>query len=263
MRARGTHNERDLERGGSRQPRGFPRGTSQGTLRLVLLMLTLIAMLALLSDLPRTAFRRHPIEDPSHDPYPPTTDGEMQGLSGDGTTVDIGSDNSKERIDNHANVKEYVSAGSQEKEKEEASPPSFQRPPSAVESKETSTGKPVSKPTGTRASGPALRLLVITYKRAESLKRLLKSLDRAEYYGDRIDLDIWIDMPSGGSLDDAVVKVADGHAWNFGTKTVHKRESNGGLRAQWHDTWDASVPGGLKEVSVVKCVMLGADYSLQ
>ena len=110
--------------------------------------------------------------------------------------------------------------------------------------------------------GPALRLLVITYKRAKSLERLLKSLDRAEYYGDRIDLDIWIDMPSSGSYNADVVKVADDHAWKFGTKTVHKRASNGGLRAQWHDTWDASVPGGLKEDTPERALILEDDLEL-
>lgn len=98
----------------------------------------------------------------------------------------------------------------------------------------------------TRGS-PALRLIVLTMDRVEPLKRLLKSLRGAEYGGDAVDLDVWVDRGGNGLVSEAVLKEARGCTWVHGVKTVHVRERNVGLYDQWVHTWGLSVDGGLRE----------------
>ena len=51
---------------------------------------------------------------------------------------------------------------------------------------------------------------MLTYSRAVSLRRLLLSLSQADFGGDVVDLEIWIDAPrqgDGSSSLDSVVQV--------------------------------------------------------
>ena len=96
---------------------------------------------------------------------------------------------------------------------------------------------PSSKPTH-----PALRVLVITYNRAASLSRLLKSLSQAEYGEDRVDLDVWVDVPADGSgVNPGVMRATKEFEWPHGNYATHVQDSNVGLRVQWMDSWGKSL----------------------
>ena len=104
----------------------------------------------------------------------------------------------------------------------------------------------------------ALRIMVLTYNRVASLKRLLDSLCSAEYDGFRVDLDIWIDKSSKvDSVHDAdVLLVSAAVDWPFGIKTVHPQPTHAGLIAQWIDTWQPTA--STKEM----CVFLEDDLEV-
>ncbi len=94
----------------------------------------------------------------------------------------------------------------------------------------------------------ALRILVLTFNRADSLQRLLRSLREANYgENERIDLDIWIDKPEGNKPHDKeTVSVAEHGEWKFGRRRVHLREENKGLAHQWINSWQDSMDPGIK-----------------
>jgi hypothetical protein len=121
----------------------------------------------------------------------------------------------------------------------------------------------------------SLRVIVLTYKRHKSLARLLTSLHRSDFLGERVALDVWVDAPPRDAPpDDTVahqrtIAVArrftngvpmsanatdegdDGGAggllrrrWPHGEAHVHVRTDNAGLREQWLHTWRDSVDEG-------------------
>eukprot|EP01047_Picozoa_sp_COSAG01_P033949 COSAG01_NODE_2524_length_7505_cov_29.604915_4_plen_419_part_00 len=97
---------------------------------------------------------------------------------------------------------------------------------------------------------PVHRVIVLTMSRASSLERLLRSLHNAKYDGDCIAVDVWIDVKDDTPADQATLDVVAKFAaiWPHGGKFVsHVREQNVGLAAQWEETWDLSIPGGLRE----------------
>mmetsp|Transcript_23465 Transcript_23465/g.33716 ORF Transcript_23465/g.33716 Transcript_23465/m.33716 type:complete len:153 (-) Transcript_23465:177-635(-) len=78
------------------------------------------------------------------------------------------------------------------------------------------------------------RIIVLTQKRSESLRRLLNSLQEARYGNSRVELDIHIDAIKGGggepdSVDSEVRSVAEDAFWPYGKKTLIFEESNFGL----------------------------------
>eukprot|EP00040_Diaphanoeca_grandis_P034539 m.214691 g.214691 ORF g.214691 m.214691 type:complete len:522 (+) comp33176_c10_seq1:300-1865(+) len=93
-------------------------------------------------------------------------------------------------------------------------------------------------------SSAAMVIHVLTYKRHDSLQRLLTSLQASEYDGDVVDLNIMIDLPVGLPTHyAAVVQVATSFKWTHGLKTVVKHKTNMGLYGQWIDSWQP-VEGG-------------------
>eukprot|EP00924_Labyrinthula_sp_SR-Ha-C_P007157 snap_masked-scaffold_8-processed-gene-10.46-mRNA-1 protein AED:1.00 eAED:1.00 QI:0/-1/0/0/-1/1/1/0/609 len=88
---------------------------------------------------------------------------------------------------------------------------------------------------------PDLRVIVLTYNRAESLNRLLNSLNNAIYLNHKVDIDIFIDKPSDGKINFDVVQTSEDFNWKHGKKAVHQREKNAGLRKQWIHTWNESI----------------------
>ncbi|CAN8072239.1 unnamed protein product [Agarophyton chilense] len=88
------------------------------------------------------------------------------------------------------------------------------------------------------AEEPIARMIVITMDREKSLKRLLNSLELANYGEDHVDLDIWIDRPKDGNIHEGVLQVSREVNWNHGTKFIHKRIVNAGLYQQWIYTWN-------------------------
>lgn len=77
---------------------------------------------------------------------------------------------------------------------------------------------------GALAANPAI--VVVAHNRPDSLRRLLGSLERAEY-SCRVELVISID--GGGS--DEVVKVADEFKWQAGSKDIIRHQKRMGLRS--------------------------------
>ena len=85
---------------------------------------------------------------------------------------------------------------------------------------------------------PSARIIVITMDREKSLSRLLRSLSEADYGGDHVDLDIWIDKAADRGIHTGVLGVANAFQWKQGTKVVHSRLENAGLYQQWVYTWN-------------------------
>lgn len=69
-------------------------------------------------------------------------------------------------------------------------------------------------------------IVVVTFNREKSLNRLLKSLSRAYYDNDSVELIISIDK----SDNPDVYKIAKGYKWDYGKKTVLMHKNNLGLR---------------------------------
>ena len=71
-------------------------------------------------------------------------------------------------------------------------------------------------------------IVIIAYNRADSLKRLLSSIARADY-SDTSDITLIISIDKGNNED--VIRAAEDFSWLHGKKTVIKREKNMGLKA--------------------------------
>lgn len=91
---------------------------------------------------------------------------------------------------------------------------------------------------------PSMRIIVLTMDRSASLQRLLQSLNRADYEGDRVDLDIWIDKSPKASVAEStmskMLSIARSHNWTHGVRLIHKRTENAGLYEQWIYTWNVT-----------------------
>jgi len=75
-----------------------------------------------------------------------------------------------------------------------------------------------------------LRVVVITFKRADSLRKLLSSLDTLVLDGDRAALEIWIDRDrKRGDVDQRTVDVASSFSWKRGLTRVHVQVYRGGF----------------------------------
>eukprot|EP00401_Gymnodinium_catenatum_P079622 CAMPEP_0117606372 /NCGR_PEP_ID=MMETSP0784-20121206/79678_1 /TAXON_ID=39447 /ORGANISM="" /LENGTH=315 /DNA_ID=CAMNT_0005409451 /DNA_START=36 /DNA_END=980 /DNA_ORIENTATION=- len=96
----------------------------------------------------------------------------------------------------------------------------------------------------------ALRVIVLTCNRASSLRRLLESLTHADYFGDRVDIDIWVDKEEGKPLNAPTMDVASRLTWTAGAHKVHLRQENAGLKAQWTETW-CGLTGHTSERAVI------------
>lgn len=88
---------------------------------------------------------------------------------------------------------------------------------------------------------------VLAFDRLSSISRCLNSLSSARYFGDTIDLHIFIDhfhnssssSDLGPKLENShkILDFVDGFKWAFGKKLVHYRTLNVGLQAQWLESW--------------------------
>ena len=110
---------------------------------------------------------------------------------------------------------------------------------------------------------PSLRLIVLTMNRHSSLLRLLESLRVADYLGDCVALDVWVDISAYGKTPDAAtLQTACDFAWPHGVKVVHVHLEQAGLRRQWIDTWNLSIPGGLHPDTHERALILEDDLSV-
>lgn len=109
---------------------------------------------------------------------------------------------------------------------------------------------------------PVLRVVVMTMNRPASLKRLLASLAKANYNGDCVHINIWIDKNTTGNIHQDTKTAADNFEWPHGHKNVNVPTRHLGLRGQWLETWNASVPGGLTPSTPEKVIMLEDDLEV-
>lgn len=83
-----------------------------------------------------------------------------------------------------------------------------------------------------------LRVIVLTYRRHQSLRKLLRSVDQVELDGDRASLDIWIDLDAEtGRVDRPTFDTATSFRWSRGPTRVHVQRRHVGIYGQWIDTW--------------------------
>jgi len=100
--------------------------------------------------------------------------------------------------------------------------------------------------TSTSAGRPTLLVVVLTYSRDSSLKRLLQSLSLAEYGCAKVDLQIMIDVAKETDSNTLqtqgrCVQVAAAHNWLHGSKTVNRRMHHAGLSRSWFEsTYDGN-----------------------
>ncbi|CAC5405261.1 unnamed protein product [Mytilus coruscus] len=94
-----------------------------------------------------------------------------------------------------------------------------------------------------------LRIMVITYNRAESMLRLLNSLNKVDYLDDRVVLEIWVDRSKDGVIDKKTFGTARNFSFEKGFKTVHQQDKHVGIYGQWIDTWQPTADS--KEIAVI------------
>jgi glycosyltransferase involved in cell wall biosynthesis len=82
-----------------------------------------------------------------------------------------------------------------------------------------------------------LRVIVIVFNRAQSLAKLLDSLSNADYMGDHVVVDIWIDRSTNDVIDSETYQTAVAFQFKHGEVIVHNQTGHVGIRGQWMDTW--------------------------
>jgi hypothetical protein len=108
--------------------------------------------------------------------------------------------------------------------------------------------------------------------RVTSLNRLLKSLADADSMGDRIDVDVWIDVPNRErrsrehrerhALAKDIRLFKSNGTYKHGQVRAFVWGSPSGLRKQWLETWDRSTPCGLGEWTTEIGLMLEDDLEM-
>ena len=83
------------------------------------------------------------------------------------------------------------------------------------------------------------RIIVITYKRSESLKKCLRRVAELNTLGDRVGVDIWVDRSKQGEIDPKTLEIALSFqkTWTKGRACVHLQQKNAFIIGQWIDTW--------------------------
>jgi len=87
---------------------------------------------------------------------------------------------------------------------------------SSVNSTTCVTGRPCTYP-----HVVDFRVIVITFKRADSLSKLLRSLDTLILDGHHAALEIWIDRYRNNTVDQRTLEVASAFNWTEGHTRVH------------------------------------------
>jgi hypothetical protein len=97
--------------------------------------------------------------------------------------------------------------------------------------------------------------------RRHSFHRLWESLQQASYFGDRIDVNVWVDRNRTLHEDVDFVEQIKGLHWRHGVKSVHVWRRNAGIRAQWIDTWYHSC-GSVEQQLRERAVILEDDLTV-
>ena len=86
-------------------------------------------------------------------------------------------------------------------------------------------------------------LILLSYDRPQSFKRLLDSVLAADYDGDTIDIEFFVDYPSPTSTLGYTYRtrecrqMAVDFPWPHGRKSLHFRSANAGLVHTWLQSW--------------------------
>ena len=78
-----------------------------------------------------------------------------------------------------------------------------------------------------------LRVFVFTFNRAASVKRLLASLNTAQYGTSVVSLEVWIDRSVEGKVDEETLKTVEGFKFDHGIFRVCVHEKHVGILGQW------------------------------
>ena len=90
-----------------------------------------------------------------------------------------------------------------------------------------------------------LRIIVLTFNRAQSLQKTLNSLQDFVTDGHRVSLEIWIDKPKHSPrVDHKTLQVAENFRWTNGKVNVWIHTRHVGLIGQWLYTWRAGLTTG-------------------
>ena len=92
---------------------------------------------------------------------------------------------------------------------------------------------------------PSMVIKILAFDRPKALLRLLKSLSAANFHGDTVPLDFYIDFPDEEHANNPetlterrkVVMLAEKYQWNHGPKRVIARTEHYGLANQWLNSW--------------------------
>jgi hypothetical protein len=119
----------------------------------------------------------------------------------------------------------------------------------------------------------ALRFVIISAgSRLGSLYRLLHSLCLVLNEGDRLDLDVWFDIPEMKDpalaakdlepLTNDINRLGLNGTYRHGYVRARAWNRHMGLRGQWLEAWPESIPGGLKEDTKEVGLILEDDLEL-
>ena len=82
-----------------------------------------------------------------------------------------------------------------------------------------------------------IRFIVLTFNRAESLRKCLARLNDVELDGRVGSLEIFIDRFNDGRFHEETLQVAETFEWSRGQKRVHLQHQHVGIYGQWIDSW--------------------------
>ena len=94
-----------------------------------------------------------------------------------------------------------------------------------------------------------LRIIVLTYNRFLSLRRLLHSLNNAHYFNDKIVIDIWLDRSTNGEVDNKTLEEALNFQFDKGVRNVFIHKHHVGIYGQWMGTWQPNYQ--TQEIAVI------------
>jgi hypothetical protein len=80
---------------------------------------------------------------------------------------------------------------------------------------------------------PKLEISIITNNRPHSLGRLLNSLKQSFFFGDKVDIQIYLEQSS----DPETLKIVDEFEWSSGAIYTHHRIKQGGLMSAVVESW--------------------------
>src|SRR6218665_438819 len=81
------------------------------------------------------------------------------------------------------------------------------------------------------------RIIVLTFRRSQSLLLLLESIEEIEMDGDSASLEIWIDRDKQGFADNKTIEMATSFHWKKGVTRVYVHSTHVGIYGQWIQTW--------------------------